>query len=85
MRVMKAGMASPGYFQLMATTPRIIILPTKMSAPPVAQGGIDAKIGAKNKEMKKQIPVTMAVSPVRVVKVRSSPRSMKYLPVFPPS
>ena len=37
----------------------------RTSAPPVAQGGILAKIGAKNKDIKKQIPVLMAESPVR--------------------
>jgi hypothetical protein len=31
---------------------------------PVAQGGIDAKIGAKNRDIRKQIPVVMAVNPV---------------------
>ncbi len=31
---------------------------------PVAHGGIDAKIGAKNIEMIKQRPVTIAVRPV---------------------
>jgi hypothetical protein len=35
-----------------------------MSAPPVAQEGIEAKMGAKNTETKKQSPVTMAVIPV---------------------
>lgn len=34
------------------------------NAPPVAQAGIDAKIGAKKTEMKNAIPVTMAVIPV---------------------
>jgi len=49
----------------MAKTPRIIIHPTKMSAPPVAQGGMEANMGAKKREMKKQIPVVIAVRPVR--------------------
>jgi len=49
----------------MAKTPRIIMQPTKMSAPPVAQGGMEAKIGAKKREMKKQMPVVIAVRPVR--------------------
>lgn len=31
---------------------------------PVAHGGMDAKIGAKKREMKKQRPVTTAVMPV---------------------
>ena len=34
------------------------------SAPPVAHGGMDAKIGAKKTEMKNMIPVMMAVIPV---------------------
>jgi hypothetical protein len=33
-------------------------------APPVAHPGIDAKMGAKNTEMKNAIPVTIAVIPV---------------------
>lgn len=36
-----------------------------MSAHPVAQMGMDVKIGAKNSEAKKHNPVVMAVSPVR--------------------
>lgn len=42
----------------------IIKLPTITSAPPVAQGGIDAKIGAKNTDTKNASPVNTAVSPV---------------------
>ena len=38
---------------------------TRIRVHPVAQGGTDAKMGAKNREMKKQIPVVMAVKPVR--------------------
>jgi hypothetical protein len=38
--------------------------PAMTSAPPVAQDGIDAKIGAKKTEMKKAVPVTIAVIPV---------------------
>jgi hypothetical protein len=41
-----------------------IMAPTMMSVQPVAQGGMDAKIGAKKMEMKKQIPVVIAVRPV---------------------
>jgi hypothetical protein len=37
---------------------------TKISVHPVAHGGIDAKIGAKKMEIRKQIPVVTAVSPV---------------------
>jgi hypothetical protein len=48
----------------MAKTPRIIMQPTRIKAPPVAQGGIDAKMGAKKSDMKKHIPVVIAVSPV---------------------
>jgi len=36
-----------------------------MRAPPVAQGGMEAKIGAKKREMKKHTPVVIAVRPVR--------------------
>jgi len=38
---------------------------TKIKVHPVAQGGIEAKIGAKKMDIKKQSPVTTAVSPVR--------------------
>ena len=43
---------------------RAIIEPAITSAPPVAHGGIDAKIGAKKIEMKNAIPVVIAVIPV---------------------
>jgi len=43
---------------------RIIREPAITSAPPVAQEGMDAKIGAKKTEMKNIIPVVMAVNPV---------------------
>ncbi len=38
---------------------------TSISVLPVAQGGIDANSGEKNSEIRKQIPVTIAVRPVR--------------------
>jgi len=38
--------------------------PTMTNAPPVAQDGIDANMGAKNTEMKNANPVTIAVIPV---------------------
>ncbi len=38
--------------------------PLITSAPPVAQGGIEAKIGEKKTEMKNARPVTIAVIPV---------------------
>jgi hypothetical protein len=38
--------------------------PTITRQPPVAQGGIEAKSGAKNTEMKNAKPVDMAVIPV---------------------
>ena len=40
------------------------MLHTKISVHPVAHGGIDAKIGAKKMDIKKQTPVVTAVSPV---------------------
>jgi hypothetical protein len=49
----------------MAATCRIIMQPTMTNVQPVAHGGIDASIGAKNREIRKQNPVTMADSPVR--------------------
>ncbi len=52
------------YFQLISVTADTIMDPTRMSTQPVAQGGIEAKMGAKKIEMKKQIPEAMAVRPV---------------------
>jgi len=43
---------------------------------PVAQGGIDAKIGAKKMEMMKQIPVVTAVRPVLPPSAIPEPDSM---------
>jgi hypothetical protein len=43
---------------------RIISEPAMTRAPPVAQGGMDAKIGAKKTEMKKANPTVIAVIPV---------------------
>ena len=37
---------------------------TRIKVHPVAQGGILARIGAKNMEMRKQVPVVIAVRPV---------------------
>lgn len=62
--VRKAGRASPKYFQLMSLAAVAIMAPTMINVQPVAHGGMDAKIGAKKIEMKKQRPVTMAVIPV---------------------
>jgi hypothetical protein len=42
-----------------------IIAPTVMSAGPTAYGGIEARIGVKNSEMKNRKEVKMAVTPVR--------------------
>lgn len=42
----------------------------------MAQGGIDAKIGAKNIEMKKHTPHVMAVSPVFPPSAIPAPDSM---------
>lgn len=44
---------------------------------PVAHGGIEAKIGAKNIEMRKQTPQVMAVSPVFPPSAIPAPLSMK--------
>lgn len=44
---------------------------------PVAQGGIDANIGAKKMDKRKQIPVVRAVSPVFPPSVIPAPDSMK--------
>lgn len=50
-----------------------------MSVQPVAQGGMEAKIGAKKMEMKKQMPVVMAVRPVLPASEMPAPDSMKAL------
>jgi hypothetical protein len=44
---------------------------------PVAQGGIEAKIGAKKIEIRKQIPQKMAVSPVLPPSAMPAPLSTK--------
>lgn len=62
--VTNAGRASPIYFQLMSAAAWHIMEPTRISTQPVAHGGMEAKIGAKKMEMKKQRPVNMAVRPV---------------------
>jgi hypothetical protein len=43
------------YFQLMSLAAEAIIAPTMINVQPVAQGGMDAKTGAKKMEIKKQI------------------------------
>ena len=43
---------------------------------PVAHGGMEAKIGAKKMEMRKQVPVVMAVRPVRPPSVIPAPDSI---------
>jgi hypothetical protein len=48
-----------------------------MRVHPVAQGGIDASTGAKNSEIKKHIPVTIAVKPVRPPSAMPALLSMK--------
>ncbi len=49
---------------MISRTLRAISVPTITKAPPVAQGGILAKIGAKKTETKKASPVVIAVIPV---------------------
>ena len=44
---------------------------------PVAQGGMEAKIGAKKIAMKKQMPVVMAVRPVAPPSEMPAPDSIK--------
>lgn len=50
---------------------------TRMSVEPVAQGGIEARIGAKKRLTRKQNPVETAVSPVRPPSAIPAPLSMK--------
>ena len=44
---------------------------------PVAHGGIDAKMGAKNMDMRKQTPHVIAVKPVLPPSAIPAPLSMK--------
>lgn len=74
--VIKAGSASPMYAQFTSITYRIMRHPTKTRVHPVAHGGIDAKIGAKNMLIRKQTPVVMAVNPVLPPSVMPAPDSM---------
>lgn len=48
-----------------------------MRVHPVAQAGMEAKMGAKKMEMKKQIPVVIAVRPVAPPSEIPAPDSMK--------
>lgn len=48
-----------------------------MSVLPVAQGGMDARMGEKNSEARKQRPATTAVRPVRPPTAMPAPLSMK--------
>jgi len=50
---------------------------TSTNVHPVAQGGIEAKIGAKNKDKRKQTPVVIEVSPVLPPSAIPAPDSMK--------
>jgi hypothetical protein len=75
--VTKAGIESPKYFQLISVTDLTIIDPTRINTQPVAHGGIEAKMGAKKMEMKKQIPDTIAVRPVLPPSEIPAPDSMK--------
>lgn len=75
--VIKAGRESPQYFQLISLAEEAIIAPTIISVQPVAQGGMEAKMGAKKILMKKQKPVTMAVIPVLPPSEMPAPDSMK--------
>src|SRR5438477_275491 len=49
---------------------------TKTKVHPVAHGGIDAKIGAKKIEIRKHMPVVMAVRPVRPPSAIPAPDSI---------
>jgi hypothetical protein len=50
--------------------------PTRTRVQPVAQGGIEAKTGAKKIEIRKHRPVVIAVRPVRPPSVIPAPDSM---------
>jgi hypothetical protein len=55
------------------------MLLTRIRVHPVAQGGIDAKIGAKNMETKKQRPQVMPVKPVFPPSAMPAPDSITVL------
>ena len=61
----KDGSASPIYDQFTSVTVDIIIEPTMTSTLPVAHGGNDEKIGAKNRLTKNMSETVTAVRPVR--------------------
>jgi len=75
--VTKAGTASPMNDQFTAVTCRIIKQPTRIRVQPVAHGGIEANIGAKKTDIRKQTPVVIAVRPVRPPSVMPAPDSIK--------
>lgn len=50
---------------------------TRIRVHPVAQGGIDAKMGAKKIDTRKQMPVMIAVRPVRPPSAIPAPLSTK--------
>lgn len=50
---------------------------TRTRVGPVAQGGTDARIGAKNKDRRKQKPTVIAVRPVRPPSAIPAPLSIK--------
>lgn len=77
--VTKAGKASPMYDQLTDVTWRIIMHPTRMRVHPVAHGGMEANIGAKKIDTRKQTPVVIAVRPVRPPSVIPAPDSTKHV------
>lgn len=56
--------------------PKIICL-TRTRVGPVAQGGTDARMGAKNKDTRKQQPTVIAVRPVRPPSAIPAPLSIK--------
>ncbi len=60
----------------MSVTDAIIMQPIKTNAEPVAQVGIDEKMGAKKTEIKKASPVIMAVIPVLPPSEIPAPDSM---------
>jgi len=64
---------------LIFATPWVIKAPTTTSAGPVAQGGIEAKMGAKKREMKKQKAVEIEVRPVRPPSAIPAADSMNWI------
>merc|ERR1712087_451329 len=76
MMVTNAGKAFRISLQSTLLTESIMSAPTTTSAPPVAHGGMLAKIGLKNNDRKNNSPTTTAVRPILPPALIPAPLSM---------